>query len=328
MKEFENKIYRRLLAPVLACLVLALAGCSQDATEAEAPSSPTGGTYLTIVTRGINTTDDTQYEDYVKTLRVIAFKDGTLALNELLEGDDIPETSGTEDEVKLTGVEKLKVGNGGGAYTFYFIANEEGHTTTTENANLSQVLAEITSENDLNNIEVNFADKDTPMLMSTHQTEYIEEGVDKSITIKLVRTVAKINLNVVNETEQQQTLSNIAFSNMNVQTTSLIEGDNLPTTGTSFTPYTNGITVQANGKIEDQIAYIFESSVTGSNNYVMSLNWNNEPYSESLSGVLGTAFKRNTELEINITLLNKTTLSLNYLVDDWGTEEVTIPDYE
>ena len=73
MKEFENKIYRRLLAPVLACLVLALAGCSQDATEAEAPSSPTGGTYLTIVTRGINTTDDTQYEDYVGKLRVIAF---------------------------------------------------------------------------------------------------------------------------------------------------------------------------------------------------------------------------------------------------------------
>lgn len=327
MKEFENKIYRRLLAPVLACLVLALAGCSQDATEAEAPSSPTGGTYLTIVTRGINTTTPTEYEDYVKTLRVIAFKGGTLALNELLGVDDIPETSGTEDEVKLTGVEKLKVGNGGGAYTFYFIANEEGHTTT-ENTNLSQVLGGITSETDLNNIKVNFADQNTPMLMSTHQTEYIEEGVDKSITIELVRSVAKINLNVINETAQEQTLSNIAFSNMNVQTTSLIEGSELPSDGTFFAPYTTGITVAPNGTTENHIAYIFESSLTGDNNYVMSLEWNNKQYSESLSGVLGTEFKRNTELEINITLKQTYTPEFTVLVEAWTPINVDVPAFE
>lgn len=327
MKEFENKIYRRLLAPVLACLVLALAGCSQDATEAEAPSSPTGGTYLTIVTRGINTTDDTQYEDYVKTLRVIAFKGGTLALNELLGVDDIPDTSGTVDEVELADVEKLKVGNGGGRYTFYFIANEEGHTTT-ENTNLSQVLGGITSETDLNNIKVNFADQNTPMLMSTHQTEYIEEGVDKSITIKLVRSVAKINLNVINETAQEQTLSNIAFSNMNVQTTSLIEGSELPSDGSDFIPYMNDITVSADSQIKDQIAYIFESSVTGDNNYVMSLEWNNKQYSESLSGVLGVEFKRNTELEINITLKQTYTPEFTVLVLAWTPIDVDVPAFE
>lgn len=327
MKEFENKIYRRLLAPVLACLVLALAGCSQDATEAEAPSSPTGGTYLTIVTRGINTTMPTEYEDYVKTLRVIAFKGGTLALNELLGVDDIPDTSGTVDEVKLADVEKLKVGNGGGRYTFYFIANEEGHTTT-ENTNLSQVLGGITSETDLNNIKVNFADQNTPMLMSTHQTEYIEEGVDKSITIELVRSVAKINLNVINETAQEQTLSNIAFSNMNVQTTSLIEGSELPSDGTFFAPYTTGITVAPNGTTENHIAYIFESSVTGDNNYVMSLEWNNKQYSESLSGVLGVEFKRNTELEINITLKQTYTPEFTVLVLAWTPIDVDVPAFE
>lgn len=327
MKEFENKIYRRLLAPVLACLVLALAGCSQDATEPEAPSSPTGGTYLTIVTRGINTTDDTQYEDYVKTLRVIAFKGGTLALNELLGVDDIPDTSGTVDEVKLADVEKLKVGNGGGRYTFYFIANEEGHTTT-ENTNLSQVLGRITSETDLNNIKVNFADQNTPMLMSTHQTEYIEEGVDKSITIKLVRTVAKINLNVINETHKEQTLTGISFSKMNVQTASLIEGSELPSDGSDFTPYMNDITVSADSQIEDQMAYIFESSVTGNDVYTMSLNWNGKLYSENLSGVLGTEFKRNTELEINITLKQTYTPEFTVLVLAWTPIDVDVPAFE
>lgn len=327
MKEFENKIYRRLLAPVLACLVLALAGCSQDATEAEAPSSPTGGTYLTIVTRGINTTTPTEYEDYVKTLRVIAFKGGTLALNELLGVDDIPDTSGTVDEVKLADVEKLKVGNGGGRYTFYFIANEEGHTTT-ENTNLSQVLGGITSETDLNNIKVNFADQNTPMLMSTHQTEYIEEGVDKSITIKLVRTVAKINLNVINETHKEQTLTGISFSKMNVQTASLIEGSELPSDGSDFTPYMNDITVSADSQIEDQMAYIFESSVTGNDVYTMSLNWNGKLYSENLSGVLGTEFKRNTELEINITLKQTYTPEFTVLVLAWTPIDVDVPAFE
>lgn len=327
MKEFENKIYRRLLAPVLACLVLALAGCSQDATEAEAPSSPTGGTYLTIVTRGINTTTPTEYEDYVKTLRVIAFKGSTLALNELLGVDDIPDTSGTVDEVELADVEKLKVGNGGGAYTFYFIANEEGHTTT-ENTNLSQALARITSETDLQNIKVNFTDKNTPMLMSTHQTEYIEEGVDKSITIKLVRTVAKINLNVINETHKEQTLTGISFSKMNVQTTSLIEGSELPSDGSDFTPYMNDITVSADSQIEDQMAYIFESSVTGNDVYTMSLNWNGKLYSENLSGVLGTEFKRNTELEINITLKQTYTPEFTVLVVAWTPIDVDVPAFE
>lgn len=327
MKEFENKIYRRLLAPVLACLVLALAGCSQDATEAEAPSSPTGGTYLTIVTRGINTTTPTEYEDYVKTLRVIAFKGGTLALNELLGVDDIPDTSGTVDEVELADVEKLKVGNGGGRYTFYFIANEEGHTTT-ENTNLSQVLGGITSETDLNNIKVNFADQNTPMLMSTHQTEYIEEGVDKSITIELVRTVAKINLNVINETHKEQTLTGISFSKMNVQTASLIEGSELPSDGSDFIPYMNDITVSADSQIKDQMAYIFESSVTGNDVYTMSLNWNGKLYSENLSGVLGTEFKRNTELEINITLKQTYTPEFTVLVLAWTPIDVDVPAFE
>lgn len=326
MKKNKTK-YSWLLTPILACLMLTQASCSNDIAENTSETVP-GGTYLTIVTRGINTTDNTEYEDYVKTLRVIAFKGDVLALNELLGVDDIPDTSGTVEEVELTNVEKLKLGTGGGRYTFYFIANEEGYTTTGNNTNLSQVLNDITSESTLKDIKVNFADQNTPMLMSTHQTEYIEEGVDKTITIELVRSVAKINLNVVNETNQEQTLSNIAFSNMNVQTTSLIEGDNLPTTGTSFTPYTNGITVQANSGVEDQIAYIFESSVTGSDNYGMSLNWNSKQYSESLSGVLGTEFKRNTELEINITLKQTYTPEFTILVLAWTPIDIEVPEFD
>lgn len=205
MKEFENKIYRRLLAPVLACLVLALAGCSQDATEAEAPSSPTGGTYLTIVTRGIvtGTEDQGNYEDYVGSLRVIAFKNGEVALNKKLT--DLPNEEGTQPDTKVDLTEegeRLQIGTGGGAYTFYFIANEEGHTT--DNTDLSEALSAdgITAET-LESMQVAFTQDEIKapstsiskyMLMSTKMTVYIKEGVDQSIEIELVRALAKAQL--------------------------------------------------------------------------------------------------------------------------------------
>lgn len=215
MKEFENKIYRRLLAPVLACLVLALAGCSQDATEAEAPSSPTGGTYLTIVTRGITTTDPDLYEDYVGSLRVIAFKNGEVALNTKLT-TTLPNESGTQPdtEVNLTGNDRLLLGSGGGFYTFYFIANEEEHYTTTDNTDLSEALAKgtITAASQLENMQVQFTVEEikapttfgnntTYMLMSTKMTVYIEEGVDKTIEVKLDRALAKAQL-VIQSTDK------------------------------------------------------------------------------------------------------------------------------
>lgn len=213
MKEFENKIYRRLLAPVLACLVLALAGCSQDATEAEAPSSPTGGTYLTIVTRGINTTTPTEYEDYVKTLRVIAFKgDATASLNVRFEENELPDHTGSGDdaEVDLTNQEKLQIGTGGGSYTFYFIANEDNHSTTS-NTDLSEALSadDITAET-LENMQVAFTQEEvnapsTPiskyMLMSTKMPVYIEEGVNKPIEVVLDRALAKAQLVIQSTSE-------------------------------------------------------------------------------------------------------------------------------
>ena len=203
-----------MLAPVLACLLLATASCSKDATETEAVPSP-GGTYLTIVTRGINTTDESEYEDYVETLRVIAFKGGELALNTLLGADDIPNTEGTVDEVILENTDKLKVGNGGGAYTFYFIANEEGHVTDGGSTSLAKALTNVT-ENSLENMRVQFTQDETgvlsgkQMLMSVKQTVYITEGQDQIIEIELIRALAKAQL--VIKSDENITATNIKVS--------------------------------------------------------------------------------------------------------------------
>lgn len=207
MKEFENKIYRRLLAPVLACLVLALAGCSQDATEAEAPSSPTGGTYLTIVTRGIvtGTEDQGNYEDYVGSLRVIAFdNEGKRVINELVT--DLPQEDDTDSYVPIT--EELPAGTiTSGVYTFYFVANEGGYNTTTESQTLSVALEAVTAESELEDIlvetQMEATDQIKPsatnMLMSTGPyTALIREGennrIDDDNHIELIRAFAKAQL--------------------------------------------------------------------------------------------------------------------------------------
>lgn len=204
MKEFENKIYRRLLAPVLACLVLALAGCSQDAAEPEAPSSPTGGTYLTIVTRGITTTDPDLYEDYVGSLRVIAFdNEGNRVINELVT--DLPPEDATDSDVTIT--EELPAGTiTSGVYTFYFVANEDGYNTTASQA-LSVALEEVINESELKAIQVKteltqtnqIKPSVTNMLMSTEPyTALIREGevnkIGETNHIELIRAFAKAQL--------------------------------------------------------------------------------------------------------------------------------------
>lgn len=204
MKEFENKIYRRLLAPVLACLVLALAGCSQDAAEPEAPSSPTGGTYLTIVTRGITTTDSDLYEDYVGSLRVMAFdNEGNRVINELVT--DLPQEDDTDSYVTIT--EELPAGTiTSGVYTFYFVANEVGYNIT-ETQTLTQALDVVATKSALEAIQVKTemtADGQvkptaSQMLMSTGPyPALIREGENNRIGddnhIKLVRAFAKAQL--------------------------------------------------------------------------------------------------------------------------------------
>lgn len=325
MKEFENKIYRRLLAPVLACLVLALAGCSQDATEAEAPSSPTGGTYLTIVTRGINTTDDTQYEDYVKTLRVIAFKgDATASLNVRFEENELPDHTGSGDdaEVDLTNQEKLQIGTGGGSYTFYFIANEDNHFTTS-NTDLSKALSadDITAET-LESMQVTFTQDEikapsTPiskyMLMSTKMTVYIEEGVKKPIEIELVRALAKAQLVLRKET---------AATNINFTSISAVIGNGMIPVSYSLLPDKGEVITNY---LSDEIAlsgsFIFEEDGDFTNIYMSETFYLPERYLTDENNYLEGA------LNLIVTTANPEKEYAVPIGDDKGDSDATNNDY-
>lgn len=354
MKEFENKIYRRLLAPVLACLVLALAGCSQDATEEEAPSSPTGDTYLTIVTRGINTTDDTQYEDYVKTLRVIIFDDaGNSIANLFLQNtdddtDEIPDHTpeiGDETEVLL---DEQNIGQiSSGTYTFYCIANETGYSNI-DGKSLSTILGvdKNISEEDLDDMQVKFTENDIRkptgtdkyMLMSMKQNFLIRAGEEKPITIVLDRALAKAQL-VIQSTDK--ITDNISVSlpkdkipasyslikQGTIGSSSFTLGEDVQLDPTTDKPFYDKAESE-NNQYVSEVVYLPERSATSADDalyYSITIGGNTYNNVASIADGITDATKVNYNIIRNFaytticTYSQPATLSLTYTVQPWGT---------
>lgn len=206
MKKNKTK-YSWLLTPILACLMLTQASCSNDIAENTSDPVP-GGTYLTIVTRGIVTGDEdkSNYEDYVGSLRVIAFKNDQVVLNQKITNLPNEEGPQPDTEVDLTEEgETILLSSGGGTYTFYFIANEEGHTTDGTTTLQSVLEAESITADALENQTVQFTEAEfsvpteMKMLMSTKMSLYIKEGEDRTITIYLDRALAKAQLALKDE---------------------------------------------------------------------------------------------------------------------------------
>lgn len=358
MKEFENKIYRRLLAPVLACLVLALAGCSQDATEAEVPSSPTGGTYLTIVTRGINTTTPTEYEDYVKTLRVIIFDDaGNSIANLFLQNTDDDTTDEIPNHTPQTGdktevlLDEQNIGQiSSGTYTFYCIANETGYSNI-DGKSLSTILGvdKNISEEDLDGMQVKFTEDDIRkptgtkyMLMSTKQNFLIRAGEENSITIVLDRALAKAQL-VIQSTDKITDNISVSLPKDKIPARySLIKQETIESSKTFLDA--GSILLEGDGEIFDDKALPDNDNV--SNEYISQVVYLPERAATSISNALyysitigkrtydnqaPIAYKKSDQtMEYNIIRnyayttictydpAQPATLSLTYTVQPWG----------
>ena len=367
MKEFENKIYRRLLAPVLACLVLALAGCSQDATEAEAPSSPTGGTYLTIVTRGINTTMPTEYEDYVGKLRVIAFDtDGNAVdgMNFTIDNMSHFTVHGSGDEASI---EVTHVFDSGiitsGVYTFYFVANEDGYSTIEASQTLGAALDAVTTESALNQIQVATSMTTSgqvkptalQMLMSTGPyTALIREGENNRIGddnhIKLVRAFAKAQLALKlpkdNTSQVAPTVKSVTLNGSIPDYFYLIPGNTekiTPSVALSDRAIKGGGTLFVESQsitpapfYISQTVYLPECSYDASNAWAYHITIDGETYTNA---VIADGEDPN-EIDYDITRnyayttigtynpLTEVPLTFNVVVARWNIKEITVPPFE
>ena len=356
MKKNKTK-YSWLLTPILACLMLTQASCSNDIAENTSDPVP-GGTYLTIVTRGIVTGDEdkSNYEDYVGSLRVIAFKNDQVVLNEKLT--ELPQENADDTEVNITEEGKtILLSSGGGSYTFYFIANEEGHTTVDE-IDLSTALAEgtITAASQLEDMQVQFTeaeikaptidDNTTYMLMSTKQTIYIEEGEDQTIEVVLDRALAKANLIVRKEQSSQTNYGTITASishsqipakyalmkGATVDGLTYLSDGSTTLTSTTLSTSENGYT----NLYECEYFYLPEyylAENTSTNALKYTISANNRTYSapigdDDVSPADYNIYRNYAYTTVGTFVTPVTLTSLTFSVDGWGIANIVPPAFE
>lgn len=358
MKKNKTK-YSWLLTPILACLMLTQASCSNDIAENTSDPVP-GGTYLTIVTRGITTTEPDIYEDYVGELRVLAFdKAGNAVINEVL--DKLPQETEPNSYVEVT--KELPAGTiSSGVYTFYFVANEDGYNTTTSNETLTQALDAVSTEAGLKAIQVKteltqtdqIKPSATTMLMSTEPyTALIREGEMNRIgddnRIELIRAFAKAQLALklkadgntsTNPTVTRVTLNGsipdyfyLIWGKMNSAASTLIIDDREITEDENGSLF-SGSTTPAPFYIS-QTVYLPECTYSEDNAWkyhvtIDGTEFTNAVIASKENDVIDYDINRNWAYTTIGTYDSREEISttFNLLVVPWGEKEITVPPFE
>lgn len=208
--KLKQYIYHWLFFPLLAILLAGIAiSCINDPVMEEEDDN-TGHTYLTITTRGINVTENSDFENYVGELRVMAFdSQGKIVSGVNFTIDDLSdyEVQGSGDDTYITVETEILGGKmTSGTYSFYFVANETEYNTDNSET-LSSVLEKVATEDALKNIKVktefNYNERKPQalnMLMSVGPLKVlIREGENNEIgnvnnRIELIRAFAKAQL--------------------------------------------------------------------------------------------------------------------------------------
>lgn len=363
MKKNKTK-YSWLLTPILACLMLTQASCSNDIAENTSDPVP-GGTYLTIVTRGITTTEPGIYEDYVKELRVLAFdKAGNKVINELLT--DLPDETEPNSYVEVA-TKELPAGTiSSGVYTFYFVANESDYNTTTSDETLTQALDAVKTETGLKAIQVKTEltsdDQIKPsaktMLMSTEPyPALIREGevnkIGEKNHIELIRAFAKaqlaLKLKADGNTSTNPTVINVTLNGSYPDSFYLIEG-NTNEGATSTASFTNraisgngtlfsGSTTPTPFYVSETIylpeRYLAENANTEENALKYSITIDGKSYNApiadgtDLQAINYNIIRNNAYTTIGeYNPLKEVVSTFNLLVIPWSGKEITVPPFE
>ena len=273
-------------------------------------------------------------------------------LNEKLT--ELPQENADDTEVNITEEGKtILLSSGGGSYTFYFIANEEGHTTD-GTTTLQSVLEAKQGDNytitadALENMKVQFTeaeikaptidDNTTYMLMSTKQTIYIEEGEDKPIEVVLDRALAKAQLVIRSEENitMSASLSKAAIpdnyylmSGKTVTNSTYLASDNstISLDETTEAPFDEKASSKDN-KYVSQVVYLPERAAKEDNALYYNITIDDTEYNDQAA----IAYKESNSIDYNIIRnyayttictydpAKPATLNpLTYTVQSWGT---------
>lgn len=286
--RYKKYILNNLLLPVFACLLAGLAGCSNEVVPQDEGDNPDNSrrSSFSVSVRGVVTGNATDasglYEDdYVHSIRILAFdSNGAVKYNQLFESE-ANTTSGALAWTNATSTEiiidKQELSLERGNYTFYFIANEKGHTLA-DDATANSLAEQLKDKdenlpltlNDLKAIKVTYADPsaDKPILMTAEKTVSIIPGVDVNISnVKLVRTIAKVELQIRKSADNS--ITDYEFSDVKITgkipvSFSLLFNENEKYTLSGDDQLVNmtGLTDVTNGSLATYIAYLPERMLT------------------------------------------------------------------
>ncbi|WP_278365969.1 fimbrial protein [Phocaeicola barnesiae] len=358
--KVKQYIYHWLFFPLL---VLLLAGgatsCSNDSSMEEEDNN-TSHTYLTITTRGINVTDDSDFENYVGKLRVMAFdSQGKVVSGVNFTIDDLRGyMSGEGDDTYITVKQEILGGiMTSGTYSFYFVANETGYNTTNESKVLSEVLKTVKTEDELKNIKVkteftNSKPDATNMLMSVGPLKVlIREGENNEIgnvnnRIELIRAFAKAQLLLkVKSGVTEPASTKVSLSVPAPNSFYLLPGNEEKITSTTNLPPYIVAESGDNSLMDTELTasdYFFISEVVYLPERYLSANTEENaikyqitldkayevPIADNTTDNLDYSIKRNYAYTTIGTYAPETTVTLNWQVKPYDNVKVDVPTFE
>lgn len=342
--KVKQYIYHWLFFPLL---VLLLAGgatsCSNDSSMEEEETTY-GKTSLVVTVRSITTNPNdntTYYDEYVKTLRIIGFDaSGNLVCNGFFNSlEQVTHDTSIEITQELQNFQ-------GGTCKLYFIANEDNYTTTS-NTTLTDFFTDensVLAEQNLKDCIIKASNADDkwgtdPILMTAQTSVYIQSGkTEQNIgTIELVRCVAKVQLQIVDETESANITGTPTLSGSYPDSYSLLD----VRTYTSWTG-DNSYSVELKEKADDKTLYTSQEiyfperlfAIIDDNKEANALKFsftlNGESYTAAVADETGKDFniRRNTHYTVIATLKKKETVTFNVMVNAWGEKTMDVPAFE
>lgn len=309
------------------CLLLLLAvgavSCIKDEYAENKEKATVQVTFTTrAVSDGTIVGNELADNEQMKTLRVIVTKDGKILYNEYYTENDFAQYDNGQRYKTVTFSELVTKDEADRTFVFYAIANEEG---------IANWPTQITSLDQLpENIILSTSSDLIPQTAKQSITVDIPQegnGIQKK-TMQLEFVVAKVQLIVVNESETEQTLTNISLSNADVNNPQVplfpSEQSDLSVGDKDVTM--SNMTLQEY-KTSAQTAYVYENKAPTTGGYVFNATWkNNSQPPVDLSTV--EALPRGKELRITIHLKQNSTAQFDYEVLDWTNVRVDIPDFE
>lgn len=308
------------------CLLLLLAvGAVSCIKDEYAENNEKATVQVTFTTRAVSdgtiVGNELADNERMKTLRVIVTKDGKILYNEYYTENDFAQYDNGQRYKTVTFSELVTKDEADRTFVFYAIANEEG---------IANWPTQITSLDQLpENIILSTSSDLIPQTAKQSITVDIPQegnGIQKE-TMQLEFVVAKVQLIVVNESETEQTLTNISLSNADVNTPQL---PLFPSEQSVLSVGDKDVMMSemrlSRYGTSAQTAYVYENKApTGG--YVFNATWNGDSRPPvDLSSVEN--LPRGKELRITIHLKQNSTVEFNYEVLDWTNVEVDIPDFE